>query len=100
METIEAELVSEEDKYSIKINTDPVIMIPISVNDANAVKSAFNALIGQLKNGLFGITIKEAEEDLFYHVATEYISQLNSELAEVYQEMEQNGFVEVEEEES
>lgn len=100
METIEAELVSVEDKYSIKINTHPEILIPISEDDANAVKSAFNALIRLLKNGLFGITLKKAEEDLFYHVATEYLGQLNTELIEVYEEMEQNGFVEVEDEES
>lgn len=93
METIEAELISTEEEYFIKINADPEISIPISEDNANAVKSAFNALIVRLKNGLFEVVLKEAEKDLFYHVATEYLVQLNGELAEVYEEMEQYGFV-------
>ncbi len=99
-ETIEAELVSTGEEYFIKINAKPEISIPISEDNANAVKSAFNALIRRLKSGLFEVNLKEAEKDLFYHVATEYLSQLNGELAEVYEEMEQYGFVDSTNEES
>jgi hypothetical protein len=95
METIEAELVSTGEKYFIKINAEPEILIPISEDNANTVKSAFSALIRRLKSGLFKVVLKEAEKDLFYHVATEYLGQLNGELAEVYEEMEQFGFIDV-----
>lgn len=93
METIEAELVAVGEEYFIQINDEPTISIPVSKDDANVVKSAFNALVRRLKISPFKIILKEAEKDLFYHVATEYISQLNGELVEVYEEMKQYGFV-------
>jgi hypothetical protein len=42
---------------------------------------------------VFSISLKDADKDLFYHVAKEYLEQLNGELLDVYQEMEQYGFV-------
>jgi len=93
METIEAELVSVGEEYFIQINDEPTISIPVSKDDANVVKSAFNALVRRLKVSPFKIVLKEAGKDLFYNVATEYISQLNGELVEVHEEMKQYGFV-------
>jgi hypothetical protein len=93
METIEAELISVGEEYFIQINDAPNILIPVSKDDANVVKSAFNALISRLKVRPFQIVLKEVEKDLFFHVATEYINQLNGELLEVYEEMKQYGFV-------
>lgn len=93
MEIIEAELVTIEDSYFINILDEHKISIPISSDDPNAVKSAFNSLIERLKKGEFSISLKEAEKDLFYHVAKEYLEQLNGELLDVYQEMEQYGFL-------
>lgn len=95
MEIIEAELVKNEDDYFIDILEEPKISIPISNDDPNAVKSAFNCLIERLKKGVFSISLKDADKDLFYHVAKEYLEQLNGELIDVHQEMEQYGFVEV-----
>ncbi|EJG0064887.1 hypothetical protein DC851_RS12480, partial [Vibrio parahaemolyticus] len=57
------------------------------------VKSAFNLLIEQLKGRAFSIELNETDKDLFYHVAVEYLEQLNSELCSVHQEMEQYGFL-------
>jgi hypothetical protein len=99
MENIDAELVSVGEEYFIQINDEPIIRIPISEDDANVVKSAFNALIRRLRKGPFQIALKEANNDLFYQVATEYVGQLNGELSEVYEEIKQNGFVDVENEE-
>jgi hypothetical protein len=93
MEIIEAELVTVEDSYFIDILADPKISIPISNDDPNIVKSAFNLLVERLKRGKFSISLKEANKDLFYHVAKEYLDQLNGELLDVHQEMEQYGFV-------
>ncbi|MEI5638983.1 MULTISPECIES: hypothetical protein [unclassified Pseudoalteromonas] len=93
MEIIEAELVAIEDSYFIDILDEHKISIPISNDDPNAVKSAFNSLIERLKKGEFSISLKDAEKDLFYHVAKEYLEQLNGELLDVYQEMEQYGFL-------
>jgi hypothetical protein len=93
MVIIEAELVTIDDSYFINILEEPKISIPISNDDPNAVKSAFNCLIERLKKGVFSISLKDADKDLFYHVAKEYLEQLNGELLDVYQEMEQYGFV-------
>jgi hypothetical protein len=95
METIEADLVTIDGDYFINILEEPQISIPISSDDPNAVKSAFNCLIERLKKGVFSISLKDADKDLFYHVAKEYLEQLNGELLDVHQEMEQYGFVEV-----
>ena len=95
METIElkAELVSVEEKRFIHINADPVIRIPISDDNPKAVKSAFCKLIQLLKGGPHSISLEETKNDLFYQVATSYIGQLNGELATVYDEMKEHGFV-------
>ncbi|MBP3141688.1 hypothetical protein ACTFQF_11220 [Aliivibrio fischeri] len=93
METIKADLRKEEEKYFIDILFSTTISIPISDDDHNGVKSAFNQLIEQLKNRAFSIELNEADKDLFYHVAVEYIEQLNSELLSVHQEMEHYGFL-------
>lgn len=93
MEIIEAELVTIEDSCFIDILDEPKISIPISNDDPNAVKSAFNSLIERLQKGEFSISLKDAEKDLFYHVAKEYLEQLNGELLDVYHEMEQYDFL-------
>jgi hypothetical protein len=93
MEIVEAELVTVEENYFIDILENPKISIPISNDDPNAVKSAFNCLIERLKKGMFTVCLKDTDKDLFYHVAIEYLDQLNGELKAVYQEMEQYGFV-------
>ena len=93
METIEAELVTINGDYFINILEESQISIPISNDDPNAVKSAFNCLIERLKGGVFSISLKDADKDLFYHVAREYLEQLNGELLDVHQEIEQYGFV-------
>lgn len=93
METIKANLRKQEEKYFIDILFDTTISIPISDDDHNEVKSAFNLLIEQLKDRAFSIELNEADKDLFYHVAVEYLEQLNIELLSVHQEMEQYGFL-------
>lgn len=94
METISAVVQCLEEKHFIKIGDEEEISIPISEDNAKAVKNAFNKLIIRLKNGPFEIELKEIGEDLFSQVANEYINQLNRELQEVYGEMEQFGLVE------
>ncbi|PWI33873.1 hypothetical protein DI392_06650 [Vibrio albus] len=93
MDKIKAGLRKEEEKYFIDIFFDTTISIPISDDDHNEVKSAFNLLIEQLKARVFSIELNEVDKDLFYHVAVEYIEQLNSELLSVHQEMEYYGFL-------
>jgi hypothetical protein len=93
METVEASLVATDDTYCIQLDGNPPIAIPVSEDNPKNVKLAFSALIRRLKSGPFVLKLKETEGDLFFHVAKEYIEQLNRELAEVYSAMKKHGFV-------
>jgi len=95
METVEAAVVEEDEKYYIVISDgDDQIRIPMSEDKPNNVKAAFNQLILRLKLGKFKIEVVNAHQDLFSQVGKEYIKQLNRELREVYGEMERYGLVE------
>ena len=90
METIKAEVVEDNGNHFIKIeDKDHTIRIPMSEDKPNEVKSAFNRLIARIKDGEFRIELDEVGEDLFSQVASEYITQLNREIHEVYGEMKQ-----------
>lgn len=90
METIRATVQNVDEKYFIKIEAeDHEIRIPMSEDNPNEVKSAFNKLIARIKGGKFRIELEEVGEDLFSQVANEYIAQLNRELYEVFGEMVQ-----------
>lgn len=94
METIKAKVVAHEEKYFIKLITrDEEIKIPISEDKPNEVKSAFNKLIVQIKEGEFQIELEDIGQDLFSQVANEYITQLNREIQEVRGEMKGYGLV-------
>ena len=94
METVKATVVVREDKHFIKIQgKDEDIYISMSEDKPLEVKSAFNKIITRLKDGEFQIELGEVGEDLFSQVANEYLTQLNREIKEVYNEMKQYGLV-------
>ncbi len=96
METFKAAVVNLEEKRSImiEIGTDNV-RIPLCEDNPNDVKKAFNSLISRLKDGKFRIELTDVGEDLFSQVGAEYIKNLNSELIEVYGDMEEYGLIAV-----
>lgn len=59
------------------------------------VKSVFNKLLLELKKGEFEFELEDDKEDLFFHISTEYISQLNAELSSIYKELEDYDLLEV-----
>lgn len=92
MEVLKAFVRLAEEKYTLEIELgDEVAIIPLSQDEPNEVKRAFNKLIVKLKSGLFRIDLQECGEDLFSQVAKEYLAQLNSELEEVFGEMMSEG---------
>lgn len=92
MEIVKASVAELEKKHFIRMEDgENIISIPISDDEPNAVKAAFNALIVRLKKGVFQIELQGVSEDLFSQVAKEYITQLNREIAEVRKEMEEHG---------
>ena len=94
METIKASVVQEEEKHFIEIELlDGKIRIPLCEDKPNEVKAAFNKLIARIKDGEFQLELKSAGDDLFFHVASEYITQLNREIQEVRAEMKRFGLI-------
>jgi len=97
MVTLDATVECVEEKYFLKINVeqDPVT-IPLSDDNPNAVKSAFNKLMQRIRIGEFTIKLEKVGEDLFSMVANEYLAQLNREIQEVHSQMQEYGLVKVE----
>ncbi len=94
METLNATVDSIDEKYFINIKGEGGdIVIPLSDDNANEVKSAFNKLIVRIRTGEFTIKLDKVGEDLFSMVANEYLIQLNREIQEVRSQMKEYGLV-------
>lgn len=94
MEIIKATVENLDDKYFIKImDGEEEIIIPMSDDKPNEVKSAFNKIITKIKTGEFQIKLDDVKDDLFSQVANEYLTQLNREIQEVRGEIIQFGLV-------
>jgi len=92
MEVLKAFVRVDEEKYTLEVELgDELAIIPLSQDQPNEVKGAFNKLIVRLKFGLFRIELQECGEDLFSQVSKEYLVQLNREIGEVFGEMESAG---------
>ena len=94
METLKAEVANEGESRFIRITNDETeIKIPLTEDNPNAIKSAFNELITLAKEDDLEIEMEEVGPDLFSQVASEYIMQLNREIQEVRREMEDIGLI-------
>jgi hypothetical protein len=77
------------------------LKIVLTDDNPNNVKTVFNVILKKLKNGIFEFELDDDKQDLFHHICTEYILQLNSELKAVYQELTDFGLtVEAEQEDT
>ncbi len=94
MVTLEATVEHEQEACFLRINVeDGAVTIPLSHDDPNAVKSAFNRLIQRTRLGEFTIQLDEVRDDLFSMVANEYLAQLNREIQEVHSQMKEYGLL-------
>ena len=93
MAIINAVLENIEDRHYICVTFDPenFVKIPLSDDNANEIKAAFNKIIHRIRIGEFEIKMNEVGEDLYSQVANEYLVQLNREIKEVRGEMEARG---------
>lgn len=90
MDKLKAKVVKEDDKHFISIGIDSAdVRIPMSEDNPDDVKRAFNKLIVRLRSGEFEISFDETGDDLFVQVAKEYVAQLNRDIHDVYIEMVQ-----------
>ena len=89
MEEYKATIVKESDEkvmLSLSVEGD-TFNIVLTEDNPNNVKSVFNGLLQKLKSSLFKFELESDNEDLYYFISKEYISQLNSELLSVYNEL-------------
>lgn len=97
MVTLDATVECVEEKYFLKISVEQgPVTIPLSDDNPNEVKSAFNKLIQRIRIGEFTIKLEKVGEDLFSMVANEYLTQLNREIQEVRRQMKEYDLVEAE----
>ena len=90
METLNAMVENTENKYFLRIKVESGdVVIPLSEENANAVKSAFNKLIQRIRDGAFKIELDKDGDDLFSMVAKEYLTQLNREMREVHSQIKE-----------
>jgi hypothetical protein len=92
MVAVKAAVTDINEKQFIKIELeDGAVLIPMSDDKADDVKSAFNKLIVRIKKGEYQVKLEGPGDDLFSQVASEYIKQLNREIKEIHAEMTQHG---------
>ena len=70
----------------LEIN-EQTLQIILTDDNPNNVKSVFNTLLKNLKNGLFQFNFEDETQDLYHHICKEYITQLNAEIKGVYGEL-------------
>lgn len=90
METHKATINRAENKTSLVLHIEEGVELEIELTEdkPNEVKSVFNKLISFLKKNPFEFELEDDKEDLYFHICTEYISQLNAELSSIHQELE------------
>lgn len=94
MEVLKAAVENAGDKHSLRIMIESGdVVIPLSEDNANAVKSAFNKLIQRIREGEFKIQLDKDGDDLFSMVAKEYLTQLNKEIREVHSQIMEYGLI-------
>lgn len=94
METHKAKIERKNDSAVLKLVLNSIELdIVLTEDKPNDVKNVFNKLLEQLKNGLFSFSLEDEKEDLYYHICKEYITQLNTELNSIYQELSDNGLL-------
>ena len=74
--------------YLVLDVTETPLEIILTDDIPNNVKSIFNKLLKELKVGVIEFELQDDNEDLYHHICTEYISQLNGEMKAIHQELD------------
>lgn len=67
--------------------------IVLTEDNPNEIKTVFNKLLLQLKDGEIEFNLTDEKDDLYFHICKEYINQLNAELKSTYMELKDNGLL-------
>ncbi|MCG7928940.1 MAG: hypothetical protein ABW104_16165 [Candidatus Thiodiazotropha sp. 6PLUC2] len=95
MEIHKADITQVQEDYFLELKLpENTLIIPITQDVPREIQKVFNKLIVALKSGAFNFELEEKDDgDIIYHVVTEYISQLNAELEDIFQELCEHGLV-------
>jgi len=97
METHNATIDRKDNSASLKLALEEIeLEIVLTEDKPNDVKNVFNKLLEHLKSGEFGFSLSDEKEDLYHHICTEYIKQLNTELKSTYKELKDNELLKTE----
>jgi hypothetical protein len=98
MATHNATIERKDNNATLKLALDSTLLVIVLTEDKpNDVKSVFNKLLEQLKGGEFDFNLSDEKEDLYHLICKEYITQLNTELKSTYKELHDNGLLRTEE---
>jgi len=88
MEIKKATIKREQDNTYLVLEVgENQIQIVLTDDNPNNVKSAFNHILKELKNGLFEFELEDESSDLYNNICVEYIKQLNLEMKTIYNEL-------------
>lgn len=88
MEIFNAEIKRENPKTTLILKgKNENYEFVLTDDNPNSVKAVFNKLLQELKKGSFSFVLKDDKEDLYHQISKEYLTQLNSELLSVYEEL-------------
>jgi hypothetical protein len=90
METLNATIERTEVKTSLILRMRDGVPLEIELTEDKPieVKAVFNKLISYLKKGECNFELEDDKEDLYFHICSEYIEQLNAELSSIYRELD------------
>lgn len=92
MENKEVQLIEKEKNYYLTFKFDEeVLEISLTEDKPNDIKLVFNKLIEELKKEKFNLIFTKKDETLYSLISEEYISQLNTELDIIYNELNDYG---------
>lgn len=78
---------SQNNAYLILYVNEQEFEIILTDDNPNNVKSVFNNLLKELKKTELKFELDDATDDLYHHICSEYLIQLNAELITVRQEL-------------
>lgn len=88
METYKATILRTDEKTVLSLTLgEKNLEIILTEDKPNDVKDVFNQLLIELKKGEFNFELVDSMNDLYFHISSEYISQLNIELSSIYNEL-------------
>lgn len=67
--------------------------IVLTEDNPNEIKSVFNKLLLQLKNSEIEFDFRDENDDLYFHICKEFITQLNAEFKSTYTELKDSGLL-------